>query len=620
MSPEHVGTLVQTILSTHHALLHQELPRLARAFSQAPEPLRRPFLELRKVLDEHLLKEEQILFPIITALAAGEPGGGCGVAGPVRQMHHEHAQIRALEKEVREVADLAGPETEALLALLNDLVIHAGKEDELLFPAAVGLEAGEAAEEQLLQDWQGEQAPPVLPHPGRILRQTRGVCSTCLADVPAVVRQREGAVYLEKDCPQHGITAQLLSRAAADWAELDRYYFRVNADERPQRDFIVRMTERCNLACPICLAKANTEDTPDLDLRGLETLLSERRGLKIDLMAAEPTLRADLEDWVRKVKATGNVAALHTNGLRLADLDYARKLRDAGVDEVFLQFDGLDDEANKVLRGRPLNRVRQAALANLKELGMATSLIVVVGRGINEDQVGATFRFALQPGNEHIREVFFLGLRGLGSARHSGTFTEQQLMPDEILDLLCAQEQRIKRPDVVAFNKLYFAMLSALKVKKCLYVQHYLVLRGEQGNYTPVSDVLDLQALSHAADHYADRLPQHPHLARAGLAASVLRQGLRPQAVRRAPEFLALEQLLQNGMNLDRVPRGMLLLGFITACDPDNFDASVAVNCGKGELSLDGGFVESGAVANVERERRFAQSDRDPGRPQGTVR
>ncbi|MBK9670391.1 MAG: radical SAM protein [Thermomonas sp.] len=141
------------------------------------------------------------------------------------------------------------------------------------------------------------------------------------------------------------------------------------------------MTERCNLACPICLAKANTEDTPDLDLTGLEKLRSERSGIKIDLMAAEPTLRPDLEDWIRKVKATGNIAALHSNGLKLANLEYAKKIKAAGVDEVFLQFDGMDDEANKALRGRPLLKARMATLANMRELGIATSLIVVIGRG-----------------------------------------------------------------------------------------------------------------------------------------------------------------------------------------------------------------------------------------------
>lgn len=459
-----------------------------------------------------------------------------------------------------------------------------------------------------------------MVHP---VRDTRSVCPTCLQDLPARVVTDEGGAWLERTCPEHGPTRQLLSTHPAHWAELDRYYFRVNADDRPQRDFIVRMTERCNLACPICLAKANTEDTPDLDLAGLETLLSERRGIKIDLMAAEPTLRPDLEDWIRKVKATGNIAALHTNGLRLADREYARRIRDAGVDEVFLQFDGFDDEANRALRGRPLLKARLATLANLRELGIATSLIVVIARGVNEAQVGETLRFALQPENAFIREVFYLGLRMLGSARdavdrEARPFRDQSLMPDELVDHLAAAFPGITRADVRRFNKLYFAMLSAFSVKKCLYVQHYLVVRDGAGGGRPIADVLDLAALERAADRYADRLG-HPFAARAGLLLALARQGLDPRALPVLGDLARLELLLKSGMNLSEVPNRMLLLGFITACDPWNFDAQVAVNCGKGELSVDGGFEPSGAVANVRREARLLRSGRAPGSPSRAI-
>lgn len=451
------------------------------------------------------------------------------------------------------------------------------------------------------------------------VRSTRSVCPTCLRDLDAEVQTDVGGAWLVRTCPEHGEVRQKLSGHGEHWAELDRYYFRVNSDIRPQRDFIVRMTERCNLACPICLAKANTEETPDLDLRGLERLLSERRGIKVDLMAAEPTLREDLETWIRKVKAAGSVAALHTNGLRLADKDYARRLKEAGVDEVFLQFDGFDDEANKALRGRPLLKARLATLANLRELGIATSLIVVIARGVNEAQVGETLSFALRPENAFIREVFYLGLRMLGSARdavdrETRAFADQSLMPDELVDLLTAQHPDIDRADIRRFNKVYFAMLSAFKVKKCLYVQHYLMVRDGEGGAKPIAEVLDLAALEKAADRYADAAGD-PLRSRAGLLLALARQGLRPKALPVVGDLARLELLFRSGMNLAEVPGRMLLLGFITACDPWNFDAQVAENCGKGELSADGGFVESGAVANIRREARLLSTKRNPGRP-----
>jgi Cu2+-exporting ATPase len=433
MTPAETAALARDIVATHHAFLQRELPRLGGLLGDASPRLRAPFAHLRRTMDEHMAKEEGILFPMILALAEGRDVGGCGVVGPIAQMGAEHDEIRTLEDALRSASRDAGALEPALLAMLDDLAVHAAKEDELLFPAALALarerEAAAAAPEVDAPPAAGvrkvapgrEKGPEVgATAVDRVVRQTQGTCSVCLKRVPAAVLVREGAVVLEKRCAEHGASVQLLSRRPDRWAELDRFYFSVMDEAHPQRDFIVRMTERCNLACPICLAKANTEDTPDLDLSGLETLLSERRGIKIDLMAAEPTLREDLEDWVRKVKASGNIAALHTNGLKLANRAYAARLKEAGVDEVFLQFDGLDDEANRALRGRPLLKARTAALKNLHDLGIATSLIVVIARGLNEAQVGETFRFALEAGNEHIREVFFLGLRSLGSARETG--------------------------------------------------------------------------------------------------------------------------------------------------------------------------------------------------------
>lgn len=436
------------------------------------------------------------------------------------------------------------------------------------------------------------------------LRETTGTCPICVAEVPAEV-VADDAVRLVKRCPEHGVSEQVLSREPAYWADLDRYFFRVNGDARPQRDFIVRMTERCNLACPICLASANEADTPDLDLSALEPLLAERRGLKIDLMAAEPTLRRDLPDWIRRVKARGHVAALHTNGLRLADPDYAGQIAATGVDEVFLQFDGFDEEANRALRGRALVDVRLRALANLRARGVATSLITVIARGLNEAQIGETLRFAADPANDHVREVFFMGLRLLGRARAAPRTDDAggELMPDEILSRLCEQEPTIRRDDVRRFNKVYFALLSAFGVRKCLYVQHYLLVRDGRGGFVPIADLVDLEAMERAAERYAGRLGTR--FARHRLVAELAAAGTNRRSLGLAADLVRLENLLRTGMRLDRVPRRFLLLGFITACDPWNFDAQVAAACGKGELSSDGGFVDSGAVANVSRERRF---------------
>lgn len=135
--PGEVALLAQHILDTHHALLKRELPRLGDFLRGHDPAVRIPFAKLRMLLDEHLFKEEQILFPMILALDAGPGGAGCGVDGPIAQMRSEHDLIRGLEHELRRVAHLADAERGALIALLDDLAEHARREDEELFPRAI---------------------------------------------------------------------------------------------------------------------------------------------------------------------------------------------------------------------------------------------------------------------------------------------------------------------------------------------------------------------------------------------------------------------------------------------------------------------------------------------------
>jgi uncharacterized radical SAM superfamily Fe-S cluster-containing enzyme len=454
----------------------------------------------------------------------------------------------------------------------------------------------------------------------RVIRSTRGICNTCLREVPAEVIVTDDAAWLEKLCPDHGTTRQLLANDPAYWEELDRYYFEVNAGDYPQRDFLLRLTERCNLDCPICLAKANTEETTDLDLSNLEDLINTKRRIKVDFMAAEPTLRKDLEDWVRKVKAKGHIAALHSNGLRLTDKAFCQRMKDCGFDEVFLQFDGFDDDATEWLRGRKnLVELKLRAIRNLREVGLATNLTVVVAHKLNEPQISKVLQFALEPENDHIREVFFLGLRILGSfrdqlAREGQEFDEMAVMPDETLEMLVTQwPDQFSRDDIRIFNKLYFALLSTFEVKKCLYVQHYLALRDGRGGLIPFRDLVDLPRLDRAADRYARQLKTMPRLARARFLASLARQAATHKMAPVIWDFIRLQLLFRSGMKLDEVSRKVVMLGFITACDPHNYDSQVAINCGKGELSMDGGLIESGAVANVQREARFDESGYEPG-------
>jgi uncharacterized radical SAM superfamily Fe-S cluster-containing enzyme len=89
---------------------------------------------------------------------------------------------------------------------------------------------------------------------------------------------------------------------------------------------------------------------------------------------------------------------INTNGLRLArDPDFVARLaeRKCGL-EIYLQFDSLKRDALMNLRGADLRGVRRQALENLERHGISTTLVVTVKRGVNDDEIGAIVRHALE--------------------------------------------------------------------------------------------------------------------------------------------------------------------------------------------------------------------------------
>jgi regulator of cell morphogenesis and NO signaling len=158
--------LIDHIVSTHHAYLRQALPTLARRLStlsaahaaQHPELARVAdiFDRLRAELEQHMLKEERVLFPYVRDLAdqadshgfTGSPFGT--VENPIRMMEREHADAGEALDTIRELThDYVAPahgggswqsDMDALLAFDRDLLRHVHLENDVLFPAAIRLE------------------------------------------------------------------------------------------------------------------------------------------------------------------------------------------------------------------------------------------------------------------------------------------------------------------------------------------------------------------------------------------------------------------------------------------------------------------------------------------------
>lgn len=156
--------LADHIQQTHHAYLRSELPRLDALTQKVyqvhgeKEPrlaeVRRAFMALYQELSSHMMKEEQILFPMIRQLesADGVPAFHCGsVANPIRQMESEHDSAGDALTIMSESTDGYSPPEwacntyramlDGLAHLEWDLHQHIHKENNVLFPKAIRVEA-----------------------------------------------------------------------------------------------------------------------------------------------------------------------------------------------------------------------------------------------------------------------------------------------------------------------------------------------------------------------------------------------------------------------------------------------------------------------------------------------
>lgn len=250
--------------------------------------------------------------------------------------------------------------------------------------------------------------------------RTRSVCPDCLKTIPAERVAVGDAVYLDKTCPEHGRVVtpvwrglrsyDIWSRSrrassapvsvATDIAEGCPRDCGLCADHRQQSCCVlIELTSRCDLVCPVCFASAGRQGV-DMPIDEIAATLDELRAgsgqVHIQLSGGEPTVRDDLPEIVALVRAKGfDFIQLNTNGIRIGrEPGYLAALADAGLDCVFLQFDGVSDAVYRRLRGRDLFAAKRLAIESARAAGVGVVLVPTLVPGINTDEIGAIVDFA----------------------------------------------------------------------------------------------------------------------------------------------------------------------------------------------------------------------------------
>jgi uncharacterized radical SAM superfamily Fe-S cluster-containing enzyme len=284
------------------------------------------------------------------------------------------------------------------------------------------------------------------------------ICTTCYARVDAKIVFEDDKVWMLKRCPQHG-HERVLMADDVDYYRRCREVF-VKKPEMPDHYntpvhfgcpydcglcpdheqhsclTLVEICDACNLNCPVCYANSGTHRNSFRPLPQVEAMLdavvsNELQPDIVQISGGEPTLHPEFFAILAVAKRRPiRHLMVNTNGLRIAQEDgFAERLAEfmPGF-ELYLQFDSLQREPLMQLRAADLRAVHEQALDKLNRLGISTTLVTTVARGVNDAELGAIVDFALQ--QPCVRGVTFQPVQQAGrlenfrSSEHRLTLTE----------------------------------------------------------------------------------------------------------------------------------------------------------------------------------------------------
>ncbi|MEV0234716.1 radical SAM protein [Nonomuraea sp. NPDC050786] len=268
----------------------------------------------------------------------------------------------------------------------------------------------------------------------RIHRYVNAFCPHCHGqDLDQVERlsgylaERDGKVWLERGCREHGLirtlydedpeilkyleewtapTKQHVPDISGNFLPIPSAYLHGLPEMQTQHTCILLedIAETCNLRCPTCFADSSPDLTgivPVHDILANVDQRLERENGKLDVLmlsGGEPTLHPELKTLLAELETRPVTRILiNTNGVLIARddslLDLLTEHRERV--EIYLQYDGPSAEASKHHRGGDLTRTKAQAISRLSEREIFTTLVMTAALGVNDGEIGEVVRLAL---------------------------------------------------------------------------------------------------------------------------------------------------------------------------------------------------------------------------------
>ncbi|MBE6514871.1 MAG: radical SAM protein [Candidatus Methanomethylophilaceae archaeon] len=384
-------------------------------------------------------------------------------------------------------------------------------------------------------------------------KKTKSICPECGKIIEADVVERDGKVYMDKSCPEHGKFSDVYWSDVELYLKAERFAHDGVGIHNPRDRTIegdddlvhimidgqridmlscsaianLDLTNRCNMNCPICFANANDagyvmEPTFEEVHEMLVTLRSTSpiKCTAVQFAGGEPTVHPRFVDIVRDAKelkfAQVQVA---TNGIKFAkDYEFLKASKLAGLNTIYLSFDGVTEDVYVRARGRKMWQVKLDVLANCRKLldeGLKSPSIVLVPtvvKGLNDHQIGDIIKFAFD-NSDVIRGVNFQPVAFTGRMTHEELSEGRFTLPDLITAVkeetgFADRDDWYPVPVVAPISNFASVILGETKVTFTTHphcgIATYL-FKNEKGDVVPFPRFVDVEGFSNELEKLAHK-------------------------------------------------------------------------------------------------------------------
>lgn len=341
----------------------------------------------------------------------------------------------------------------------------------------------------------------------KIFNQTESYCPICRKIVKTDIVEKNGAMFMEKKCPEHGNQEVKVAKHAWYYKGLISYWNNLYGPDfykvKEPTIYSSEVTMKCSLNCPICYSKSPEPESEDISLDFFEEQLKKikRKKTGVHLSGGECTERKDLPEMIRLISKYGHLPVLVTNGIRIAnDLNYLKLLKDSGLKAVITWIDSVDNpEISKKLRGADFIELKKKAVENIRKLKIALQTLHVLIKGYNESEIESVLAYAKKFSNSHC----IYGYNHIGKCAFS---YQQEFLPDEMAETVASHSDGLFTLEDIYYSQKINYITSLLQGdSQCYAGQAVFIPRNKEKT---MRETFDFEKFSKVLDEFEKIWPE----------------------------------------------------------------------------------------------------------------